>query len=178
MSPTAKAELKETKPSPEECEPDKKRPIEEEEVDPKKLPARIRCKSLIVDPQKLPPKIKKTQKNPEPDLVTKRRLARAVELSSRGIPSCTDALLNISNAKSNFWTIEGHLAGIRYDTRELVAKLTPEQLQDPEIRRLSNRLQTVARILNKDATEAYTRTQTATEIITDLERLQIGRAHV
>ena len=182
MSPTAKAnsnnnEVK-SKPSPEECEPDKKKDTQNSPPEEsKKLPPRVPDKFFIVDSKKLPPKKKKRSSEPNPKL-TKQKLARAVDLCTRSLPLSIDVRFHITHVSSRYSGIIGAAAQIQEDTRDLLAKLTPEQLQDPETRRLSNRIQAVTRSLDKDSTEAHTHTEFAEETISELEQILVHRNKV
>ena len=155
MSPSAEAKKNQVdnKPSPEECEPAKKRAKVEKEVEPKKLPPKVPDKFFTVDPKKLPPKIKQSHKDSDSSLTLEkkqllyRQLARAIEQAAKGIPECSEAWRYITKAKRIFWNIEGYSRDISTHTRDLIAKLTPEQLEDQEIQRLTGRLQTLTRNL-------------------------------
>ena len=182
MSPSAEAEVKKNqdpKPSPEECEPDKKRAKEEEEAEPKKPTPKVPDQFFTLDPNKLPPKIKKTKKDFQlKEGLAKRRLARAIEQAARGIPTLNDALLHITQASCTYWNTEGSAASIQYDTRELLAKLTPEQLQDPDIGLLSRRIEHIAKRFEVASEEAQAHLETAISTIREIEALLLSKHRI
>ena len=182
MSPSAEAEVKkieDTKPSPEECEPDKKRAKEEEEAEPKKPTPKVPDQFFTLDPKKLPPKIKKTKKDYQlKEGLAKRRLARAIEQAARGIPTLNDALLHITQAKNNYWTTKGYTIRIQSDTSELLAKLTPEQLQDPDIGLLSRRIQHIAKLFEVSSEESQAHIQAALSSISEIEALLLSKHRI